>query len=51
MGIVRPSRSAWASPVVIMPKPDGTIRFKMDAYPIPRTNQMLEVAKAKYISL
>ena len=62
MGIVRPSTSPWASPVVIVPKPDGNIRFcvdyrklnrvtKMDAYPMPRTDQMLEkIAKAKFIS-
>jgi hypothetical protein len=62
MGIVRPSKSPWAAPVVIVPKPDGTIRFcvdyrkfynvaKMDAYPIPRMDQMLEkVAQARYIS-
>ena len=62
VGIVRPSTSPWASPVVIVPKPDGTIRFcvdyrklnsvtKMDAYPIPRTEQMLEkIATAKFIS-
>ncbi|CAB4040647.1 Hypothetical predicted protein [Paramuricea clavata] len=62
MGIVRPSKSPWASPMVIVPKPDGTIRFcvdfrklnnvtKMDAYPIPRMDQMLEkVAQARYIS-
>ena len=30
MGIVRPSRSVWASPIVIKPKPDGTIRFCID---------------------
>ena len=62
LGIVRPSKSPWASPVVVVPKPDGTIRFcidyrklnnitKMDAYPIPRMDQMLEkVAQARYIS-
>ena len=62
LGIVRPSKSPWASPVVVVPKPDGTIRFcvdyrklnnitKMDAYPIPRMDQMLEkVAQARHIS-
>ena len=62
MGIVRPSTSPWASPLVIVPKPDGNIRFcidylklnrvtKMDAYPMPRTDKMLEkIAKAKFIS-
>ena len=61
-GIIRPSMSPWASPVVIVPKPDGTIRFcvdyrkvnkvtKMDAYPIPSMERMIEkVASAKYIS-
>ena len=62
LGIVRPSKSPWASPVVVVPKSDGTIRFcvdyrklnnitKMDAYLIPRMDQMLEkVAQARYIS-
>ena len=61
-GIIEPSTSPWASPVVIIPKPDGSIRFcvdyrklnnvtKMDAYPIPLMDRMLEkVAKAKYIT-
>ena len=54
--------SPWASPVVIVPKPDRTIRFcvdyrkvnkvtKMDAYPIPSMERMIDkVASAKYIS-
>ena len=62
LGIIRASMSPWASPVVIVPKPDGTIRFcmdyrkvnkvtKMDAYPIPSMERMIEkVAFAKYIS-
>ena len=62
MGIIRPSASPWSSPIVIVPKPDGTIRFcvdyrkintvtKMDAYPIPSMDRMIEkVAVAKYIT-
>ncbi|KAK3719590.1 hypothetical protein QZH41_004747 [Actinostola sp. cb2023] len=61
LGIIRPSTSPWASPVVIVPKPDGTIRFcvdyrklnevtKMDAYPIPSMERMIEkVATAKNV--
>ena len=62
MEIIRPSESPWAAGVVIVPKPDHSIRLcvdyrklnkvtKMDAYPIPRTERMIErVAAARYIT-
>ena len=63
LSIIHPSNSPWASPVVVVPKPDGTIRFcvhyrklisvtKMDAFPIPSMERMIEkVASAKFITM
>ena len=51
--VVHPSSSPWASPVVIAPKKDGSLRFcvdyrkvnsitRKDAYPLPRIDDSLE---------
>ena len=52
-GILRPSHSPWASPVLLKKKPDGTFRFlvdfrrlnsitKKDSYPQPSAEELLQ---------
>ncbi|KAH9131277.1 hypothetical protein LEN26_007781 [Aphanomyces euteiches] len=62
LGLIRPSTSPWASPVLMIRKPDGPIRFCidyrrlnevtiMDSYPLPRIDDLLDVlGNAKYFS-
>lgn len=62
MGVIEPSRSEWCSPVVLVPKKGGGLRFcidfsklnsisAFDPYPMPRVDEMVErLGKAKFLS-
>ena len=61
-GVVKPSESPWGSPVVLVRKRDGSLRFcvdyrqlnsvtKPDLFPLPRINDLLDqLGKSKYFS-
>ena len=61
-GIITPSTSEWAAPIILVPKKDGSKRLcvdfrklnsktKPDPYPMPRIDEMIDrLGKAKYIS-
>ncbi len=53
MGVIEESHSDWASPIVLVPKRDGSVRFcvdyckvnavlKFDAYQMPRVDKLLD---------
>jgi hypothetical protein len=61
-GAIRPSSSPWASPIVLVRKKDGSVRFCVDyrklnevtikdAYPLPRIEESLEALQgARYFT-
>ena len=61
-GIIEPSTSEWSSPIVLVKKTDGTLRFcidfcrlnsisEADAYPMPQIDNLIDcLGQAKYIS-
>ena len=62
MGVIEPSSSPWAAPVVVIPKPDKTFRFCVDyrrlnevavpdVFPMPRIDNLIDkIGKAKYLT-
>ena len=62
LGVIEESCSPWSSPIVMVPKPDGSLRFcndfrklnevsTFDAYPMKRVDEMLErLGSARFVS-
>ncbi len=62
LNIIEESNSAWSSPIVLVPKPDGSLRFcnnfrklneisRFDAYPMPRVDELIErLGPARFVS-
>ncbi len=60
--VIEESHSDWASPIVLVPKTDGSVRFcvdyrkvnavsKFDAYPMPRVDELLDrLGSARFYS-
>lgn len=61
-GIIEESTSPWSSPIVVVPKPDGSIHLcsdfwrlnqvsEFDSYPLPQTDDLIEhQGRARFIS-
>lgn len=62
LGVIEPSLSEWSSPVILVPKKDGSLRFcldfrklnsvsRFDPYPMPRVDDLIEkLGKARFLT-
>ena len=61
-GIIKPSNSDWAAPIVLVPKKDGFFQLcvdyrrlkgvsQSDAYPMPRIDELIDrLGRSKFIT-
>ena len=61
-GVIQPSKNSWVSPVVLVRKRDGSLRFcvdyralnsvtKLDVFPLPRIDDLLDkLGQSKYFT-
>ena len=61
-GVIEPANSEWASPVVLAPNPDGSLRFCVnyrklnsltvkDTYPLPRMDECIDsMGEAQFVT-
>ncbi len=61
MGLIRCSHSAWISPIIPVPKKEGTVQFcvdyhslngitVVDPYPMPRIDDIDNLGEPKHVS-
>ncbi len=62
LGVIEPSHSPWSSPIIMVPKPDATLRFcndfrrvnevsEFDSYPILRVDELIDrLGRARFFS-
>ena len=62
LNVIEKSQSAWSNPIVLVGKPDNTVRFcndfrklnnvsEFDAYPMPRVDELIEsLGNARFIT-
>lgn len=43
MGVITESQSTWHSPIVLVPKPDGLVRFCIDFHKVNKISKLTPI--------